>query len=542
MKKPTVKLLCQIYTILALLAATAMSALPFSLLALILLLVMLFTTLRPVLPRIQIVLTVVTIFLTPLLLDLSLQYFIPFPLIFAQMMVTISSLLLVCLLDVNLRQNTQQIKGFGEVKKTRKRGRYTSNIYNALVVSVLTILLISFLLDNLVLLFTSVIIALYLLSLLIRIFLAVPLTPLDVPLNRKRGIAGSNITISLDITSKVPLRLYCLIIPTDSWVQATPQRFILIRGKTKLNFTFTPPLAGPAHPQFLVSVTDPWGFTRINQLIEPVELHVIPRAKYAQWLALKYLEQTGAGVVAATMLPPKAFKTPQRGIEYLNSRNYQPGDQLKNIDWKHTLKLSRLIIKEYIEAGEQAAMIAVNLSVADAEEADEIAFNLITAALTLARESIPTALAAYNHQRVVLTTTVTDPQEILKHTLSLVKDITMAEFTQQVLEPSDLNKIRRNIARLGQAKSESAQRLLDIFNFEYHAIEETARNHPATIALSSVATHIPSPAMILLVSQLNHDNEAIMVTTEKLSRREFITIPLQTSGSRQHLFHSHTLS
>jgi len=314
--------------------------------------------------------------------------------------------------------------------------------------------------------------------------------------------------------------------PADPWVKATPQRFILNSGKTRLDLSFTPPLAGQSCPQLQVSAIDPRGFIQINQLLEPLELHVIPRAKYAEWLARKYLEQTGTGIVAAATLPPKATMIPKRGVEYLDSRTYQPGDQLKNIDWKHTLKLSQLIVREYTETGEQAAIIAVNLSATDAEEADKLAFSLITVALTLARENIPTALAAYNHQSVILSTVVTDPSWILRQTLALVREITLVEFADRHLEPTDIAKIRRNITQLKQAESEPAQRLLGVLDFEYRALEEAAKNHPATTALLSATKQAPAPAMILLVSQLNHDAEAILVTAEKLSRRKFTTIPM----------------
>ncbi len=195
----------------------------------------------------------------------------------------------------------------------------------------------------------------------------------------------------------------------------------------------------------------------------------------------------------------------------------------------HTLKFSQLIIKEYIEGGGQVAIVAVNLSVTDAEEADKLAFNLITTALTLAQESIPTALAAYNHQKVILTTGGIDPRETLKQTLSLVKDITSVEFAHRFLQPPDIGKLRRNITQLKQVASEPAQRLFSMLNFEYQAIEEAAKNHPATLALSVVTEHTPSPAIIVLVSQLNHDAEALMVTIEKLSRRGFTTIPIEAT-------------
>ncbi len=36
----------------------------------------------------------------------------------------------------------------------------------------------------------------------------------------------------------------------------------------------------------------------------------------------------------------------------------------------------------------------------------------------------------------------------------------------------------------------------------------------------------PAPALILLVSQLNHDTEAILVTSEILARKKYTTLPV----------------
>ena len=521
--------LCQIYLLFILLAATILSPLPYSPLALILLLVMLFITFRPLPPMLNIVITVAAIFLLPLVLEPLLHYltYIPqFSLTTVQIMAVMSILPIIYLLDYNLRQNAQDMTPAHNIK-----GRYITTIPRALFVSTLAILLVSLILNNRILLFTTIILVLYLLVILIRVLHAVPRLPLDIPTTWKRIIAGTTADISLYATSKASIRLYSILSPAEPWVKITPQRFTLNRAKIELNLSITPPLAGPSQPQLQASVIDPWGFTQVNQAIEPVELHVIPRARYAEWLALRYLEQTGAGA-GATTLPPKAILIPKRGVEYFDSRSYQPGDPLRDIDWKHTLKLNQLIIKEYIEAGEQRAIIAVNLSVTDAEEADKLAFNLITTALTLAQETIPTALAVYNHQKVVVTTAVIDPRETLKQTLSLVKDITSVEFAHRFLQPPDIDKLKRNITLLKQVISEPAQRLLSMLNFEYQAMEEAAKNHPATLALSVVTEHTPPPAIIVLVSQLNHDAETLMVTIEKLSKRGFTTIPMEAAKLR----------
>ncbi len=526
--------LCQTYLLLVLLVAAILASLPYSLFALILLLVMLFITFHPLPPRLNMVITVAAIFVLPLVLAPLLHYLTyttPLPPIVLQFVAVIAVLPAIYLLDCNLRQNAPSMTPAHNIK-----GRYITAISKSLFISTLALLLISFLLDNRILLFTTIIFALYLLVILIWILYAVSRLPLDVPTVWKRVIAGTTAEISLYATSKASIRLHGRLSPVDSWVKVVSPRFTLDRAEIQLNLTITPSLAGPSSPQLQASFIDPWGFIQVNQVIEPVALHVIPRARYAEWLALRYLEQAGVGTTgtATTTVPPKAILIPKGGVEYFDSRPYQPGDRMRDIDWKHTLKSSQLIIKEYIEAGQQAAIIAVNLSVTDAEEADKLAFNLITTALTLAREAIPTALAVYNHQKVVLTTPVIDPRETLKQTLSLVKDIASVEFAQRFLQPPDIGKLRRNITLLKQVTSQPAQRLLGMLNFEYRAIEEAARNHPATLALLAVTEHTPPPAIIVLVSQLNHEAEALMVTIEKLSNRGFTTIPM-AAAKRQRL-------
>jgi len=521
------KLLCQIYLLLALVAATILSPLPYSPLSLILLLVMLFITFRPLYSRLNIAIIVAAIFLLPLALE-PLFHYLTYTVLLSPTIVHILAVLtilpVIYLLDYNLRQNAQNL-----TPAHTTTGRHITTISQTLFVSTLAILVVSFIINNPTLLFTSITLILYLLAILIRILYAIPRLPLDIPAMQKRIIAGTTADIPLYPVSKASVRLYSLLSPVDSWVKIMPQRFILNGAKMELNLTITPPLAGPSHPQLQASVIDPWGFIQINQVVEPVELHVIPRASYAEWLAIRYLEQTGPGASAATTLPPKAVLMPKRGTEYFDNRIYQPGDPLVHIDWKHTLKLNQIIVKEYIEAGAQAAIIAVNLSVTNAEEADKLAFNLITTALTLTHEAIPTALAAYNHQRVTLTAAVIDPRETLKHTLSLVKDITVVEFAHRFLQPPDIGKLRRNISLLKQTKSDAAQRLLSMLNFEFQAIEEAAKNHPATLALSLAAEHTPPPAIIVSVTQLNHDIEALLVTADKLSKRGFTTITIETT-------------
>lgn len=529
MKKVSLRLLCQIYLLLLISVASVLSPLPYLLLGIVLILVVLVIALRPPTPRLSVVTIVGVIFLLPLLLEQAI-HFIPYVTLqsptLLEFVAAATILPVIYLLDWELRQNAQDMPISHNIKR-----RQITPILSALFVSILAIVLVSLIINNRVLLFTGVIVVFYLLVILVRVLRAILGLPVDVSAVRKRVVAGTTADISLYMTRKVSMRLHCLLSPVDSWVRIKLHRYTLDRAKKELNLTIIPPLAGPTHPQLQLSIMDPWGVIQVDKVIEPVEVNVIPRARYAERLAVRFLKQIGRGTTVASTMLPETVLMPKRGIEYFDSRTYQPGDPLKDVDWKHSIKLNELIIKRHIEAGAQTAIIAVNLSVTNAEGADKLAFNVITAALTLAHEAIPTALAAYNHEKVIATTAVADPKETLKQTLLLVKDIAEVEFAHRFLQLPDITKLRRNLNLLRQVTSQSGRRLLSMLEFEYQAMEEAAKNNPATLALSRATKHVTPPAIIVMVSQLNHDAEALLVTSEKLFKRGFTTVPIAMAES-----------
>jgi len=360
----------------------------------------------------------------------------------------------------------------------------------------------------------------------VRAFKTIPDKPLDIPAVQKRLVTGNTISIPVSATNRARVTLHYQLNSAERWNTISPQKITINGARVELKLSVTPPLAGPSLPSIRVSAIDCRGLIQVNQVIQPLELHVIPKARYAEWLAMKYLGQTGTGEATTTPLT-EGLLIPKRGVEYYSSRGFQSGDLLSDIDWKHTLKLKRMMIKEYTDAGKQAVIIAVNLAVSDIEEADKLAFHLITTALTLARQAVPAALVAYNQEKVILTTTVTDPTQTLKLAMRLVRDIKPAEMTSRCLQPEAMGKLRRNMTRLRSATSEPAQRLLSILDFKQQAIEQVARNHIATAALSRAIQRVSPPALIVLVSRMNHDAEALMVTIDKLERKGYSTLRIE---------------
>ena len=62
--------------------------------------------------------------------------------------------------------------------------------------------------------------------------------------------------------------------------------------------------------------------------------------------------------------------------------------------------LGELIVKEFAGAQGQTGIIVADLTAKDLEDADILAYNFVMSALTLATESLPSALAVYNQKEI----------------------------------------------------------------------------------------------------------------------------------------------
>ncbi|MBI2868361.1 MAG: DUF58 domain-containing protein [Chloroflexi bacterium] len=372
-------------------------------------------------------------------------------------------------------------------------------------------------------LFTGLLLGLYLEVRLGRVYDGIPEVPVSCPVTRRRGLAGNRLELSLDIAGRAGFPLHACLKGENDWTAVSPDRLLLEKGiPSRLSLTFTPPLAGPSHPGLYLSLIDSRGLLEMHRVLRPVELDIIPKARFAEWLATKYLERSGKGTgFSGIAAAARAFG---RGTDYSFSRAYEPRDSARNIDWKHSLKLSQLIVKEFTNPERQAAIIAVNLAAGSREEADRLAYDLIMTALTLAGEGIPAALAAYDASRVVRTTPLDEPRETVRLALALVREISVSDFAGRSLHPPDVRRLGRNLTLLDRSSAKPARRLHDILDFERRALETGARRHPATLALTRAANGMAFPATILVVSRLNHDAAALAVAAERFRKKAFAVI------------------
>jgi uncharacterized protein (DUF58 family) len=306
---------------------------------------------------------------------------------------------------------------------------------------------------------------------------------------------------------------------------------ILDQPELDVEVSFAPPLSGPTVVACQAILRDRWGLVQVGFRVEMLRLFVIPRARYAEWLARRYLESSRpGGQEAMTTVAPASQRASRKGVEFYGLRSYQPGDSARVIDWKHTLKLHQVVVKEFLDTGVEGALLLVNLSATDEEEKDKLAYSLITSALTLARENIPSAVAAYSDQEVVTSTKLLEPRQVLIQVLTLARDIRLTPSPLRYLEVPDVDRLGSNIHRLRQSGETAAVRLAELLQLEYDALSRVAKASPVTAALAAALASVSRKLNIIVISGRNHDAEALAFSQHMLTARGHRLLYVELGG------------
>ncbi len=113
------------------------------------------------------------------------------------------------------------------------------------------------------------------------------------------------------------------------------------------------------------------------------------------------------------------------GIEFAELREYQPGDEVRTIDWKVTARLRRPYVRRYVEERELSVMLVLDVSGSawfgtvrqrKADAAIELAAALVLAA---ARQNDRVGLLAFS-DRVEL---LRPPRKGRRHAMAVVRDL-----------------------------------------------------------------------------------------------------------------------
>jgi len=457
-----------------------------------------------------------------LVISLLTEYFIFFAinLLLAGFVGAFFSLLIslpVLLLVTARLEETAGTLGYRDSRYNRR----PTDVCLTLILIAAVLLAVALLIGNLSLILASLAAMAYVVILTVVAWRGLTLRPVETVPVQQRMVAGSeaHLDIQLTVRTRVGGRLF--IESPYEWLKVNPTVLPLTGNKLKTKVSLTPNLSGPSTIKLEAHVIDRWGLVQTRFELEPMQLYVIPRARYAAWLVERYMAGTRSGTLP--LVPNVGIIKPihgwRRGVEYYGSQLYQPGDSLKNIDWKHSLQHNELITKEFAEFLGRSAVILVNLVVSDAEEADKLAYKIITTALSLAQENIPAALAAYDHEEVKLTTGVIPPSRLLLTSLQVAREMVTLVNPTKYLNPPDVARLRGDIRRLRSVQSHAARALAQLLEIEYGNLSRDSGLHPVTRALSQVFARVDQQSNIVIISHRNHDAEALAFNTFSFTKK-----------------------
>lgn len=505
--------LLRVYAAITLIAAAIFSGLSLSFVPIFLLFCYLFLWFRPVRPLLKLLADYFLVFVIAILYGtVSVPWFSILP-----------SLPVIALVNQDLQDAAR-----AQYYQDTKYSLIPTRVGMALPLITFLALLVSLMFGNVSIMLASAVSLLYISIMGIIVIRKMPLNPVEYTRVRSRLVAGSEDRIQLDIKGKTGISGVLFLLSPYKWLKINPDALFLKPASLDVKAYIRPEIAGPVTIRINGYAIDRWGLIQVHFSFEPVLLYIIPRAKYAEWLAKKYLGETKAGSVllSSSRLASAPVYGLRRGIEYFGNRVYQAGDSLKNIDWKSSAKHRELISKEFVEFHGQSVIALINLSVGDEEEADKLIYWLIIMALTMAQENIPVILAAYDHENIRLVTPLLQGRQLIIQALEIAKGMVRFINPVKYLNPPDIARLRADISRISLAKSESSQKLASLLEIEYENLSQEARKSPATRALLAAFSKGDRQSNILIISHRNHDAIALAVNTENYSRKGNAVIPI----------------
>lgn len=523
-KKFGIQLLIKLYVVLSLGAGTVLSPPTFSFIPLLFLALFLFFWFRPPRPIVA--------------LSLHLYLFLALPLLYESIIgPELSPLLPLPILGL-LGSDLERLASTHHFEDSRFKRQPSKTLVSLAIVMVISLTISAFL-GKVSLTIACILLAGYLLFPLARLFASMPPLPIEVSKTHYRVVAGHNISFTMPLLNRFKMRGWLYLSSPYEWLELKPHKSELSEEKVDLHVNLTPPLAGPSSISLTGFFLDRLGLIQYKFQIELAELYVIPRARYAAWLAGGYLETSKGGAItpmASTLATFKPSLGSRRGAEYYGNRLYEPGDSLRSIDWKHSIKLNEIVVKEYDTPQASSAALLVNLTVRNAEEADQLVYTWIITSITLAHEGIPAMLAVYDHDDVSAVTEFLDPRQLVLRSLALSREIVIWARPQKYLQPPDPLRIRSNIRSLKMLSLDSAAKLIELLDLEFKALCNYSASNPATEALSRVLGKGGSRLTILFISAENHDEEALQMAKYRLRARDqrFAEISLAQATPKMH--------
>lgn len=238
-------------------------------------------------------------------------------------------------------------------------------------------------------------------------------------------------------------------------------------GKNVVEFRFNPTLSGRYSSSGLKFETcDEFGLFRSEAVVVfSIDLNVYPRVVAAALNALEYLE--GHGILGAG---EQVSQTKGRGYEYADSREYYPGDSLRQIDWKASARLGKLYVKEYFTESSGSIQVVYEVDCADPVSADVLSAAFLRTVTSFAASGWLLGLSVFKDGVVDSHTQVIHPDMAVSHALRYVlgTNRVLPQTLYDILDPVYKPRLNRVLdGPMDKARQELESVKNDIFASSY---------------------------------------------------------------------------
>lgn len=223
----------------------------------------------------------------------------------------------------------------------------------------------------------------------------------------------------------------------------------LQKGKSELRLAFEPKLVGHYYTsKFMTKIYSNFRLFAISGGVPfQLEVEVYPKFMAAVFEALEFLMRRGLGGGGEE---PTELRGP--GMEYADTREYQPGDVLHRIDWKATARHAKLMVKEYYREGGTSMHIMYNLQAPGPVSHDELATGFINTLLATSERGTPISMTIHDSRKCLLNLRKANPTVALKMALRYVLQYNGIgpEDIYALLDPMPRQRMRRAFKRIGK--------------------------------------------------------------------------------------------
>jgi uncharacterized protein (DUF58 family) len=111
-----------------------------------------------------------------------------------------------------------------------------------------------------------------------------------------------------------------------------------------------------------------------------------------------------------------------RGLDYAETKEYLPGEDLRRIDWKATARIANLMVKKFFEEGGNSVHLAYIAEVPGPRSHDELATGFINILLAAVSSDTPVSVTIFRKDRGAYRITGPSGKSILAHSLEALLD------------------------------------------------------------------------------------------------------------------------